>query len=109
MAQLKINPGLRMVEFAAGSVQFGLGAGGLVLEGTGEPDRQFLRRLRQGFDASDLDAVRAGCGLEVGPGRFAAGGVGSGAGAGSRRGTLVRFARGPAGPGRAPLVRGLLG
>ena len=65
MAQLKINPGLRMVEFAAGSVQFGLGAGGLVLEGTGEPDRQFLRRLRQGFDASDLDAVRAGCGLEA--------------------------------------------
>ena len=64
MARLKINPGLRMVEFAAGSVQFGLGAGGLVLDGTGEPDRQFLRRLRQGFDASDLDAVRAGCGLE---------------------------------------------
>jgi bacteriocin biosynthesis cyclodehydratase domain-containing protein len=65
MAQLKINPGLRMVEFAAGSVQFGLGAGGLVLEGTGESDRQFLRRLRQGFDASDLDAVRAGCGMEA--------------------------------------------
>ena len=65
MARLKINPGLRMVEFAAGSVQFGLGAGGLVLDGTGESDRQFLRRLRQGFDASDLDAVRAGCGLEA--------------------------------------------
>jgi bacteriocin biosynthesis cyclodehydratase domain-containing protein len=65
MARLKINPGLRMVEFAAGSVQFGLGAGGLVLEGTGESDRQFLRRLRQGFDASDLDAVRADCGMEA--------------------------------------------
>ncbi|MEV7647946.1 TOMM precursor leader peptide-binding protein [Arthrobacter sp. NPDC089319] len=65
MARLKINPGLRMVEFAAGSVQFGLGAGGLVLEGTGEPDRQFLRRLRQGFDSSELDAVRAGCGLDA--------------------------------------------
>ncbi|MGM0929482.1 MAG: TOMM precursor leader peptide-binding protein [Actinomycetota bacterium] len=65
MAQLKINPGLRMVEFSAGSVQFGLGAGGLVLEGTGESDRQFLRRLRQGFDYADLDAVRARCGLEA--------------------------------------------
>jgi bacteriocin biosynthesis cyclodehydratase domain-containing protein len=64
MARLKINPGLRMVEFAAGCVQFGLGAGGLVLEGTGEADRQFLRSLRRGFEAADLDAVRAGCGLE---------------------------------------------
>ncbi|MET1156342.1 TOMM precursor leader peptide-binding protein [Arthrobacter sp.] len=65
MARLKINPGLRMIEFAAGSVQFGLGAGGLVLDGTGESDRQFLRRLRQGFESADLDAVRAGCGLEA--------------------------------------------
>ena len=49
MARLKINPGLRMVEFAAGSVQFGLGAGGLVLEGYREVGLGILRRLRQGL------------------------------------------------------------
>ncbi|TJY71301.1 TOMM precursor leader peptide-binding protein [Arthrobacter sp. CAU 1506] len=63
MARLKLNPGLRMVEFAAGRVQFGLGAGGLVLEGTEETDRRFLRRLRQGFESAELDAVRTDCGL----------------------------------------------
>jgi bacteriocin biosynthesis cyclodehydratase domain-containing protein len=64
VAQLRINPGLRMVEFKAGSVQFGLGAGGLVIEGTGETDRCFLYRLREGFEPADLEQVREECGLD---------------------------------------------
>jgi bacteriocin biosynthesis cyclodehydratase domain-containing protein len=64
VAQLRINPGLRMLEGAAGSVQFGLGAGGLVIEGTGEADRHFLSRLCRGIESADLDDVRASCGLD---------------------------------------------
>ncbi|NMR29874.1 ThiF family adenylyltransferase [Crystallibacter degradans] len=62
MAELKINPGLRLIE-RRGTVQIGLGPTGLVLEGTGQGDLEFLYRLRTGLDDTELDRTAVDCAI----------------------------------------------
>jgi bacteriocin biosynthesis cyclodehydratase domain-containing protein len=64
MAALRINPGLRLVE-RADAVQIGFGARGVVISGTDHGDRAFLKLLRRGVPAGQLDAVAGRCGVSA--------------------------------------------
>ena len=64
-----INPGLRMLRRSSHSVQIGLGAGGLILEGLQDCDVAFVEALRRGISDNlvlehavslGVDVVRAG-------------------------------------------------
>ncbi|NKX53795.1 TOMM precursor leader peptide-binding protein [Arthrobacter mobilis] len=61
MAHLRINPGLRILLRASGSLQVGLGPGGVLLDGTCEADLAFIARLREGLDDTGLAAAAASC------------------------------------------------
>ncbi|MFQ4147108.1 hypothetical protein AAGW05_00175 [Arthrobacter sp. LAPM80] len=60
-----INPGLRMVLRGAGSVQIGLGAGGLILEGLQDSELAFVAALRHGIADNQVMDRAAALGVEA--------------------------------------------
>ncbi|MFD1213466.1 hypothetical protein ACFQ36_15610, partial [Arthrobacter sp. GCM10027362] len=63
MSHLRINPGLRVLARASGSIQLGLGPGGILLDGTDTADLAFIDRLRRGLDRAELETAAASCGI----------------------------------------------